>query len=80
MSEVIRIEDLMDRPQNKMNDYKLGKIDKGYTGGRPKIQFDGEDTPSLKSYQYISSYTPKVGDRVLLQKVAGTYIILGKIM
>ncbi len=79
MSEVIRIEELMGH-KDKTNYYKLGKIDSNYTSGRPKIIFDGEDVASLKGYNYISSYTPKAGDRVLLQKVAGTYIILGKIM
>jgi len=44
-----------------------------------KVQFDGEDTPSEKEYAYLDSYIPKVGDRVLLAMVSGTYIILGKV-
>lgn len=79
MSQVISLESLIGNKE-KTSDYKLGKIDNNYSSGRPKIMFDGEDVASLKGYNYISSYTPKAGDRVLLQKVAGTYIILGKIM
>lgn len=44
-----------------------------------KLIFDGEETASQKQYAYLDSYTPAVGDRVLLASISGTYVILGKI-
>ncbi|SDL20857.1 hypothetical protein [Natronincola ferrireducens] len=44
-----------------------------------RVTFAGETTPTLKRYKRLSSYSPTVGDRVLMVEVSGTYIILGKI-
>lgn len=44
-----------------------------------KIKFNGEETPSDKEYSYLTSYYPKVGDRVVLGRMAGTAIILGAV-
>jgi hypothetical protein len=60
--------------------YRLGKIDPVYSTGRPAIVFDGEATASEKQYPYLSSYTPTANDRVLLLKVSGSYIVLGKVI
>ncbi|ANW97727.1 hypothetical protein CSTERTH_01110 [Thermoclostridium stercorarium subsp. thermolacticum DSM 2910] len=59
--------------------FKLGKV-VGVTNGSPSIQFDGEETASGKLYARLSSYTPAVNDRVLLAKISGTYIVLGKVV
>ena len=55
--------------------YKIGRIHS--TDGR--ILFDGENTPTTKKYAHISSYEPKLNERVLLARVKGSYVILGKI-
>lgn len=60
--------------------YRLGKIDPEYTSGRPKIVFDGESTASEKQYPYLSFYTPEANDRVLLARIAGSYIVIGKVI
>jgi hypothetical protein len=60
--------------------YRLGKIDSEYSSGRPKIVFDGETTASEKQYPYLSSYTPEADDRVLLARIAGSYIVIGKVI
>jgi hypothetical protein len=60
--------------------YRLGYIDSDYLSGRPSVVFDGEELPSEKQYPYISSYTPTANDRVLLLKIADSYVILGKII
>lgn len=62
------------------NGYRLGKVDPAYSSGRPKVVFDGETTASGKQYPYLASYTPAAGDRVLLAAVAGSYVVLGKIV
>jgi hypothetical protein len=59
--------------------FRMGTIDNGHATGRPKIIFDGEDTPSQKAYPYLGSYTPRAGDRVLLASVSGSYLILGEV-
>lgn len=58
--------------------FKLGRIDPSYSGGRPRIIFEGESVASIKAYPYLSSYTPVAGDVVLLAKVGNSYIVLGK--
>ena len=57
----------------------LGKVD-SVSGGLPAILFDGEETASGKLYAKLDSYSPSAGDRVILAKVSGTYIVLGKVV
>lgn len=64
----------------KIDNFKLGKIDSNYISGRPKIKFDSETIVSEKQYCYLDSYIPKANDRVLLMRISGTFIILGKII
>ena len=62
-----------------MSEYKLGTVTS--TSGGIYVQFDGETTPSTKKYKRLASYSnPAVNDRVLLIKVGGSYVILGKIV
>lgn len=61
-----------------MSEYKLGTVTS--ISGGISVQFDGETAPSSKKYKRLSSYSPAVNDRVLLVKVGGTYIILGKVV
>jgi len=62
-----------------MSDYKLGTVTS--TSGGVSVQFDGETTASAKKYKRLASYSsPTVSDRVLLVKVGGSYVILGKIV
>ncbi len=59
--------------------YKIGTIT-SIVSGKPRIMFDGEAVASGKGYSFIQSYAPNVGDRVLLSRMSGTYIITGKII
>lgn len=43
------------------------------------VRFAGETLPTEKAYSYLSPYQPQLGDRVLLARVKGTYVILGKL-
>ena len=62
-----------------MSEYKLATVTS--TSGGVSVQFDGETTPSTKKYKRLASYSsPAVNDRVLLIKVGGTYVIIGKIV
>ncbi|MEG0166183.1 hypothetical protein, partial [Anaerorhabdus sp.] len=44
------------------------------------ILIDGEDIPTLKKYKYMASYVPRTGDRVIIEVISGTYVILGNII
>ena len=60
--------------EEKKSVFRLGTIVSG------KVKFDGEETASQKNYKRLGSYTLTNGDRVLLVRIAGTYIILGKVI
>lgn len=44
------------------------------------LVIDGEDVATTKKYSYISSYSPTVNDRVIIEEIGGSYVILGKII
>ena len=50
------------------------------SSGRAYVRFFGESAAATKKYPQLSSYSPKVGDKVALLKQGNTYIILGKIL
>lgn len=58
--------------------FKIGTVGE-LSGVKAHIKFDGELEQSNKGYLSVS-YAPVVNDRVLLVKVKGTYLILGKII
>ena len=67
---------------------KAGQIDEkktrmatvsSVTGGL-FIQFYGESTPSLKPFKRLGSYSPTVGDTVIVQNINGSYIVTGKVV
>jgi hypothetical protein len=63
-----------------MSGYKMGTVT-ALSSGAPMITFDGETTASQKLYKRLASYSsPEVNDRVLLLKMSGTYIIMGKVI
>ena len=47
--------------------------------GAASVIIDSEDTATRKMYKSINSYSPKVGDRVLLDRIGGSYVIIGSI-
>lgn len=57
--------------------FRLGRIGT-VNNGKAHIIFDGEQLESLKAYLSVN-YEPIANDRVLLARVKGTYLILGKI-
>lgn len=59
--------------------YKMAVVD-NVTGGRPYLRFYGETVASQKPYKYLQSYAPASGDKVLVARVANTYVILGKVV
>lgn len=45
-----------------------------------QLIIDGEDEATTKKYTYMASYVPAEGDRVLIEEVGGSYVIIGKII
>lgn len=45
-----------------------------------KLLFDGQSEYTEKSYKKLASATYSAGDRVLVMKVNGTYLILGRVL
>lgn len=83
MSDIITASELTEQEHKRgikqQEPFVLGTVKELFTNGNAKITFDGEDVPSNKKYSYLASYSPNVSDRVLLIKISGTYIIIGKI-
>lgn len=44
-----------------------------------KIQFDGEEKPAEKEYPYLSSYSPKLDDKVFCLEFGESFIIMGEV-
>lgn len=64
------------KSKNPTDRIKIGKIS-GINSYGATVQFDGESESSSKYYKPLKSYTPTVGDRVILLGISGSYIILG---
>ena len=45
-----------------------------------QLIIDGEDEPTTKKYTYMASYVPEANDRVLIEEIGGSYVIMGKII
>lgn len=60
---------------------KLGVLDTNFSGnGLPRVLFDGEDSMSNKGYAWTAPYIPTAGDRVMLQPVGNSYVIVGSVI
>jgi hypothetical protein len=57
----------------------LGKISYRYSNGLELI-IGGEDEPTNKVYRYLASYVPSNGDRVLIEEIGDSYVVLGKVI
>lgn len=57
----------------------LGVISSIESGGL-QLLIDGEEEPTTKEYCYVASYLPIAGDRVLIEEINGTYVVIGKVV
>ena len=58
----------------------LGKVQAVNDNTGLQIVIDGEEEATTKKYRYLSSYVPKAGDRVLIEEIGDSYVVLGKII
>ena len=45
-----------------------------------QLIIDGEETATTKKYTYMASYVPAANDRVLIEEISGSYVIMGKVI
>lgn len=57
----------------------LGTVAEYVAGDGISIIIDGEDTSTEKKYTFLASYSPQVNDRILIEEVGDSYVVLGKI-
>lgn len=57
----------------------LGKVIAVDQNNGITILIDGEDEPTTKKYNYLSSYSPTADDRVLVEEAGDSYVIIGKV-
>ena len=66
----------LEKPDEKI--FKLATVSE--VGGTDiYLTFYGEETQSEKSYKYLSSYNPAVGDTVCVSKINESWLVLGKV-
>ena len=58
----------------------LGTISAVDSDNGLQLIIDGEDTPTTKKYTYMASYVPAANDRVLIEEISGSYVIMGKVI
>jgi len=57
----------------------LGTISAVIENAGLRLTIDGESSPTTKEYRFLGSYSPKVGDRVLVAETGDSYVVLGKV-
>lgn len=58
----------------------LGTVSEYIEGEGVQIIIDGEETSTIKTYKFLSSYKPEINDRVLIEEISGSYVVIGKIV
>jgi len=56
----------------------LGKVD-SVTADGVTLLIDGESSPTTKSYQVVSATEPSAGDKVAIEEINGSYLVMGVI-
>jgi hypothetical protein len=72
-----RVKALEIRADNDLPAQK-GVVSPSYTSGDPMVTV-GADTTTTGPYQHLSSYTPAASDHVALLRVAGAWLVIGKL-
>lgn len=58
----------------------LGTISEITSGQGVSLVIDGEESATTMKYSFLSSYRPTAGDRVLIEEIGDTYVVIGKIV
>ena len=58
----------------------LGTINAVDASNGLTLTLDGESSPTTKKYHYLASYEPSANDRVLVEEVGDSYVVLGRVI
>ena len=58
----------------------LGTISAVDNNNGLQLIIDGEETATTKKYTYMASYVPAANDRVIIEEIGGSYVIMGKVI
>ena len=58
----------------------LGKVHARDNAEGLQLIIDGEEEATTKKYHYLASYVPAAGDRVAIEEVGDSYVVIGKII
>lgn len=74
-----RLQDMGTLFDNEKEQFRMARVME-LENGRPIVRFSGETANAKKKYKYLSSYYPAIGDKVIMIRISGTYVILGKVV
>jgi hypothetical protein len=66
--------------EQQQSPFKIATIPGSYTSGRPTLLFDGESSATVRTWPYLSVYSPAANDRVLVAMAGHSGVVLGKII
>lgn len=58
----------------------LGTLKEIENGEGLSLLIDGEETPTEKAYKFLASYIPTLNDRVLIEEIGDSYVVIGKLI
>lgn len=58
---------------------KLAKVESVDQNSGLTLLVDGETSSTTKKYKYLNSYVPAENDRVVIDEISGSYVVIGKI-
>lgn len=72
-------QDLFQKEKQEPVRAQLATVTPGH-GGRRDAVIDGENDAGQTACRYLSSYSPKPGDRVYFQRVGGAMLVMGSVI
>ena len=72
---------IVEEPKPGQAEFYLATVSEGTAGEGIKIILDGQDSAMAKPYKILvtGKSPPRSGERVLVVKISGTYIVLGAV-
>lgn len=72
---------IVEEPKQGQAEFYLATVSGGTAGEGIKIILDGQDSAMAKPYKILvtGKSPPRSGERVLVVKISGTYIVLGAV-
>lgn len=60
-------------------DYRLATVNAYTAGSGVRVVFDGEGADSGQNFPVAGSYCPVIGQRVIMQKIGNTYVVMDSV-